>query len=406
MDIPPGAATRRLYFEDAYLVEFEAEVVERSALDGRPAVVLDQTAFYPESGGQPWDRGILEGAAVLEVVENGDRIVHVLDRPLPAASRVRGRVDWDVRFDHMQQHTGQHILSQAFVEVLNGETKSFHLGPESTTLEIGIGSTDDAGVARVEGRANAIVFQNRPVKTYFVPPERIGEVPFRRPPKKEGTLRVVEVDDFDHSACGGTHCRATGEVGLIKILRWERIRGNLRFEFVCGGRALADYASKNAAVRDLVGRFNVRGSEVPEAVERLAAEVKALKKDARRLEESLASYEARDIAAKARSRVLRAVFRDRSPEAVRSLALHVVKQGVFAVVYAGFSPARCHLILARSEGLDLDLRTLVPVVAPLVQGRGGGGPTLVEIAGDPGADVEAALARATEAVEATLSAQR
>lgn len=394
----PSAATRRLFFEDAYLVEFDAEVVARLTHDGRPAVVLDRTAFYAESGGQPSDRGTLDGAEVLQVLEDGERIVHVLDREI-AASRVRGRVDWDVRFDHMQQHTGQHILSQAFVEVLHGETQSFHLGPETTTLEIGIGQVDDAGVARVERRANAVVFGNRPVKTYFVPPERIGEVPFRRPPKKEGTLRVVEVDAFDHSACGGTHCRTTGEVGLIKIIRWERIRGNLRFEFVCGGRALADYASKNAAVRDLVGRFNVPGSEVPGAVSRLAAELKALKKDARRIEESLASYEARDIAVKAEGRVLRAVFRDRSPEAVRSLALHVVKQGEFIVLYAGFSSTRCHLVLARSEGLGLDLRTLVPVVAPLVDGRGGGGPTLVEIAGNPAADVEAALARAAEEVE-------
>jgi len=398
MDNTPNAATRRLYFEDATLVEFDAEVVERLTRDGRPAVVLDRTAFYPESGGQPWDRGTLDGAAVLEVIEEGGRIIHVLDREI-AADRVHGRVDWDARFDHMQQHTGQHILSQAFIEILGGETKSFHLGPETTSLEIGVGQADDASVARVERRANAIVFENRPVKTYFVPPERISEVPFRRPSKKEGTLRVVEVEGFDHSACGGTHCRATGEVGLIKIARWERIRGNLRFEFVCGGRALADYAWKNSVVRDLIGRFNVRGPELPEAIERLSAELKALKKDARRLEESLASYEAREIAVKAEGRVLRAVFRDRSPEAVRSLALHVVKQGSFVVLYAGFSPSRCHLVLARSESLAPDLRTLVPVVAPLVEGRGGGGPSLVEIAGNPAADVETALSRAAEAVE-------
>ena len=268
-----------------------------------------------------------------------------------------------------------------------------------TTLEIGVGQADEASVARVERRANAIVFENRPVKTYFVPPERVSEVPFRRPPKKEGTLRVVEVERFDHSACGGTHCRTTGEVGLIKITRWERIRGNHRFEFVCGGRALADYGRKNAVVRELVGRFNVRAEEVPASVERLSAELKDLKKSARRIEETLASYEARDIAAKAEGRVLKAVFRDRSPEAVRSLALHVVKQGDFVVLYAGFSASRCHLVLARSESLGVDLRTIVPVVAPLIEGRGGGGPSLVEIAGNPGADVDAALLRAAEEVE-------
>jgi len=397
-DEPSAAATRRLYYEDAYLTEFEADVVERITLDGRPAVVLDRTAFYPESGGQPWDAGVIDTAAVVEVGEDGDRIVHVLDREIGSA-RVRGRVDWDVRFDHMQQHTGQHILSQAFVEVLQGETKSFHLGADEATLEIGIGRADDAGIALVERRANAVVFENRPVKIYFVPPERVGEVPFRRPPKKEGTLRVVEVEGFDHSACGGTHCRSTGEVGLIKVLRWERIRGNLRFEFVCGGRALSDYRTKNAVVRDLVGRFNVRGADVPAAVEKLSSELRGLKKDARRLEDALASFEARDIAAKAGGRVLRGVFRDRSPEAVRALALHVVKQGPFVVLYAGFAADRCHIVLARSETIALDMRTLLPVVAPLVEGRGGGGPSLVEIAGRPDADAEAALAFAEAAVE-------
>jgi alanyl-tRNA synthetase len=396
-----SAPTRRLYFEDAYLTEFEADVVERLTFDGRPAVVLDRSAFYPESGGQPWDSGVIDGAAVVKVVEDGDRIVHVLDREVGTA-RVRGKVDWDLRFDHMQQHTGQHILSQAFVEVLQGETKSFHLGASESTLEIGIGRADEAGVALVERRANAVVFENRPVRIFFIPPERIAEVPFRRPPKKEGTLRVVEVDRFDHSACGGTHCRSTGEVGLIKILRWERIRGNLRFEFVCGGRALADYGRKNAVVRDLVGRFNVSGAEVPDAVERLSSELRGLKKDVRRLEDALASFEAKEIAAGARGTILRGIFRDRSPEAVRSLALHVAKQGPFVVLYAGFSADRCHLVMVRSETIDLDLRTLVPKVAPLVGGKGGGGASLVEIAGRREADADAALASAAEAVERML----
>ena len=393
--------TRKLYFEDVDLSEFEADVVERLTLDGAPAVVLDRTCFYPESGGQPWDRGTLGGAQVVKVVEEGDRVVHVLDREIPA-DRVRGRVDRDVRFDHMQQHTGQHILSQAFIEELRGETLSFHLGAESATLEIGIGQISEADVRRVERRANAVVFENRPVKAYFVPPERISEVPFRRPPKKEGVLRVVEVERFDHSACGGTHCRSTGEVGLIKILRWERIRGNLRFEFVCGGRALADYEVKNAVVRDLAGRFNVRGAELPGAVERISAELKGMKKTARGLEEALAVHEAREIAARAEGRVLRRVFRDRGPEAVRAIALQVVKQGDFAALFAGFSAERCHLVLARADGLALDLRTLVPAVALLVSGRGGGGPSLVEIAGSPEADVEAALAKAAEMAESLL----
>jgi alanyl-tRNA synthetase len=247
--------TRRLYFEDAYLAEFDAEVMERTERDGRPAVVLDRTAFYPESGGQPWDTGKLGGAAVLEVLDLDGVILHVLDKAIEAGP-VPGRVDWPGRFDRMQQHTGQHILSQAFWEVLKGETRSFHLGPEVSTLEIGLGAVAEAELDKVEDRANTVVWEDREVKTYFVPEERIDEVPLRRPPKKQGLLRVVEVDGFDYSACGGTHVRRTGEIGGIKIVGAEKIRGNLRFDFLCGGRALRDYREKDRSARKLAGTFS------------------------------------------------------------------------------------------------------------------------------------------------------
>lgn len=393
--------TRRLYYEDAARTEFDADVLERRVLEGRPAVVLDRTCFYPESGGQPADLGTLGEADVLGVIEDGDTIVHLLSRDIEGG-RVRGTVDGVVRFDHMQQHTGQHILSQAFIEIVNGETKSFHMGTENATLEIGIGSITEETLDRVERRANEIVFQNRNVKTYFVPPERVAEIPFRRPPKKEGVLRVVEVEGFDYSACGGTHCRMTGEVGLIKIAGRERIRGNLRFVFVCGGRAFSDFLVKNRVVSALAGRFNVLPGDVPGAVEKLAGELASAKKELRRLGDLSSSYEAREIIAGATSPILAKVFRDRGPDAARALALAVVRQGAFVALFAAFSESRCHLVLARSDKVELDMRQLVPVVSPLVGGRGGGGPSLVEIAGDPAADADAALARASAVVRVSL----
>lgn len=395
----PG--TRRLFYEDAYRTDFEADILEHRTVEGRPAVVLDRTCFYPDAGGQPADRGMIAGASVLSVIEDGDAIVHVLSREVEAG-RVRGSIDWLARFDHMQQHTGQHLLSQAFIEIINGETKSFHMGTDSSTLEIGIGTAEDETLDRVERRANEVIFQNRAVKTYFVPPERVAEVPFRRPPKKEGVLRVVEVEGFDYSACGGTHCRTTGEIGLVKVIGRERIRGNLRFVFVCGGRALADFQLKNRVVAELVGRFNVPPGDIPGSVEKLAAEFGAAKKEGRRLADLAASYEARDFVAAAASPIIVRVFRDRGPDAARTLALNIVRQGAFAVLFAAFSESRCHLVFARSNGLEIDLRRLVPVVAPVVNGRGGGGPSLVEIAGEPGADADAALARAAEVVAQTL----
>jgi len=387
------SATKRLYFDDSYKIEFEAEVEDRLVYEDRPSVVLDRTCFYPDSGGQPSDKGTIEGVEVLKVVEDGERIVHVLAADVPAGS-IRGKIDWTTRFDHMQQHSGQHILSQAFFELLRGETRSFHLGAEISTLEIGLAKAEEEDIERVERRANEVVFENREIKTYFVAEERIGEIPLRRPPQKGGLIRVVEADTFDYSACGGTHCRRTGEIGLIKIIKGERIRGNLRFEFLCGGRALRDYALKNRVVRQLVGQFNVKEADVAASVAKLAEEMKAFKKQVRKCEEALAVFEAQGLLNKARGKIITEVFGDKSAEGARFLALHIIRQGEFVVLFGVKSETRSHLILACSEGLKLDMRQLVPLVSPFINGKGGGGPSLVEIAGDPKADLPAALEKA------------
>jgi alanyl-tRNA synthetase len=389
------AETRRLYHEDAYLWEFDGEAVERREHEGRPAVVLDRTAFYPESGGQPWDAGTLGGVEVLKVLELDGAILHVLKGEVPAGP-VKGLIDGRVRFDHMQQHTGQHVLSQAFFEKSKGETLSFHLGPEVSTLEIGLKAASDAECDRVEDRANEIVWEDREVKTYFVPEENIGDVPLRRPPKKQGLLRVVEVDGFDYSACGGTHCRRTGEVGLIKLTGIDRIRGNLRFEFLCGGRALRDYRGKDRSVRKLAGMFSSSGADAAGQAEKLQADHKALKKRSRRLEERLAAHEAGEVIRGASGRVIAGVLADRTPDEARFLALSIIRSGEFAVAYGALGEGQGHVVIARSDSLTADLRQAVPAVGAVVPVKGGGGPSLVEL-------VTPERARLEEAVEAAAA---
>ena len=389
------AETKKLYYDDAYLLEFEADVVERREHEGRPAVVLDRTAFYPESGGQPWDKGTVGGAKVAAVLDLDGTILHVVEGAVPEG-RVRGSVDRATRLDHMQQHTGQHVLSQAFWELLKGETLSFHMGPGVSTLEIGLKTLSDADCDRVEDRANAIVLENREVKTYFVPEERIGEVPLRRPPKKHGLLRVVEVDGFDYSACGGTHVRKTSEIGAIKILGIEKIRGNLRFEFLCGGRALRDHRDKDRTVRRLAGAFSCAPGDVAAQVERLAVEHKALKKRARHLEERLAAFEAAEVVRTATDRLVSGLLGDKTPEEARFLALNIIRNGEFYVVYGAASESQGHLIAARSDSLKIDLRQLAAVVGAVIPVKGGGGPSLVEL-------VTAEKARLGEAVDAAVA---
>ena len=392
------AETKKLYFEDAYLAEFDARVVGRTEIEGKPAVILDQTVFYPEAGGQSCDRGTINGIAVLQVVEDGEAIVHVLERAIEADA-VNGRIDWPRRFDRMQQHSGQHILSQAFYEVVKGATMSFHIGDEVSTLEIGIPKISDAGLDLVEVRANAVVFEDREIKTYFVPEDRIGAVPLRKPPKKEGPIRVVEVSGFDYSACGGTHCRRAGEIGLIKVTKTDRIRNNLRFEFVCGGRALRDYQEKNRTVRQAAAFFSVADRDVATTVGKSLTEIKALKKKARKLEERIATYEAREIIHDAHGKVIQAVFEDKSPEEARFLAVQIIHHAELIVLFGAHGDNQSHLILAAAEGLGLDVRTFIPAISAVIQVRGGGSPSLVELVTTEKGNLGPALEAARKSLE-------
>ena len=232
--------TERLYYTDSYLTDFRAGVAETSS--DRRRVYLDRTAFYPSSGGQPHDLGRVNGIEITEIIDEDDRIAHVLAAPLEAGD-VECRVDWGRRFDHMQQHTGQPLLSAVLLDLFAAQTLSFHMGVDSSTIDIQRASLDAADVRRAMERANQIVFENRPVNvTFRHSSEDLG---LRKATEREGTVRIISIEGLDRSACGGTHVRATGEIGPIVIRKIEKVRGNVRLEFLCGmravNRALADY---------------------------------------------------------------------------------------------------------------------------------------------------------------------
>jgi len=393
--------TRRLYFEDAYRTEFEALVLDRLTYEGKPAVVLERTCFYPESGGQPPDHGVLHGVRVTDVQEVDGKILHILESEI-GPDRVKGIVDWPRRFDHMQQHSGQHILSQSFVEVLAGETLSFHLGEGASTLEIGIAAVTEGEAAQVEKRANEIIFENRDIKTYFVDEDKIGSVPLRKPPKKRGSIRVVEIESFDFSACGGTHCRRTGEIGLVKITRWDKIRNNIRFEFLCGGRALRDYSMKAAVLRSLCRQLTASEEGLPAVVEKLMQENKSAKRDMRKLQETLARYESLEMIGKNPGKTISAVLAEKTAEEMKLLALNVIRAKDCAVAFALREPGQERLICGRSDSLNINLRDLVPIVFSLARGKGGGSPSLIEMVLEKGSDLESILAKIREYFDTRL----
>jgi alanyl-tRNA synthetase len=285
--------TERLYYHDSSLLRFSATVVEAGTCDGRIFVVLDRTAFYPTSGGQPHDLGRLSGRSVVEVADRDDdgAVLHFVEDTIAVGETVEGEIDRARRLDHMQQHTGQHVLSAAFVRVLDVPTVSFHLGTESSTVDLA-GDLDATAIVAVEEEANRIVWDDRTVAVRFVSEEEAARLSLRKEPARTGTLRLVEVQDFDLSACGGTHVPRTGAIGVIAETGWERYKGGTRISFVCGGRALRAFRSLRDATSATSRLLSVQTAELPDAVARLQAEARDQSLRARAMGEELATFEA------------------------------------------------------------------------------------------------------------------
>jgi alanyl-tRNA synthetase len=400
--------TDRLYYADAYLRAFTAQVTAVSPAGGgaRVGVVLDRTAFYPTSGGQPHDTGTLHGLPVVDVVDDvGEQVVHVLEvgdggaAPGPGA-HVEGAIDWARRFDHMQQHTGQHVLSATFARVLEAETVSVHLGG-SSTLDLALAALSAQDARRVEDAANEVVFDNRPVTVRFVSEDEAAAMGLRRPPKRSGTIRVVEVAECDRSACGGTHVRSTAEIGPLVLRRWERSKGHLRVEFLAGWRALEDYRWKHALVNEWSGRLTVGDRDLGAALDRLARDAREGERALSEARGRLIGYEAAERLAAVpaepgRQKLVRVSVTRRDPAEVRQLLREMTGREV-CVALAG-DEATGRLYFARSPGNGPSMAALLADVCRAVGGRGGGAPEFAQGAVAPGAAVPQALGLAEDAV--------
>lgn len=373
----PDAPTQRLYFADPHLTGFSAHVVARDERDGRPVVALDRTAFYPEGGGQPADHGMLNEYRVLDVQSDDRGVVwHLLDRPM-ADDEVQGQVDWVRRFDHMQQHHGQHLLSASFEELFGLPTVAFHLGSEYATIDLG-GEVTEEQLLAAEQRTNEVIWEDRPVEARFVTAEELATLPLRKPPVVEGPIRIVSVPEFDHSACGGTHPRRTGAVGVLHVRRRERRGVDTRVEFVCGGRALRDLRWKTGVLGRVAIGFTVGLDEVEAAVERLREQDEATRKRLAAATERLLGFEARQLldAASGAPKVVAQVREDLSLEDGRTLARAIAALG--GCVALGLRGPKSQLVVARPEATGPDCGGIVREALRPMGGKGGGGPTMAQ----------------------------
>jgi alanyl-tRNA synthetase len=396
--------THRIYYTDPLQTTFEATVVSSTPVGGegndpRVHVALDTTAFYPTSGGQPFDMGLLGGRAVLDVIDGDDGVItHVLDGPLDPGSKVQGVIDWPRRFDHMQQHTGQHILSAAFERECGARTVSFHLGIENCTIDLAKEVTP-AEIAAAESLAADFVFKNKPVTVRFVSEAEAAALPLRKDPSRTGTLRLVEIEDCDLSACGGTHVPATGRVGAIVVTSWERSKGGSRIGFVCGHRAVESHRRLRDVVTGLVKQLTVAPNEIGAAIERFQAEGRANLKALRQLRETVAANEAgplasaaEDVGAFRRAIVTRAGW---DLAALKTLATAIAAHaGCVAVIVGDDTPVP--IVAARAADVSFDAGAWIKNITTALGGRGGGRPELAQ--GGVNTSVEKVLSFAQESV--------
>jgi alanyl-tRNA synthetase len=393
--------TERIYYTEPTCIEFDATVVAATTADGRNLVVLDRTAFYPASGGQPNDTGSLGDAEVSDVVDLDDgSIGHIVSAPIAEGTRVHGRVDWTRRFDHMQQHTGQHILSAAFDRLHHARTVGFHLGAILSTLDLDKVLGVEA-LAAAEQEANRVVWENRSVSIRFATPEEAAAMTFRKEPTRSGPLRVIEVDGFDVSACGGTHVAQAGQVGVIALRSWEKLRGGMRLEFACGGRALREFRVLRDAVAGSLRYLSVAPQDLPAAIESAQAENKDLRRTIRDLGERLAVHEAAVLTQRARqvgpARVIVDALDGVDQAGLKALASAAAGQpGVVAALLSAADPAL--VVIARAPDVSLDAAAVLKAMVQRFGGKGGGKPELAQGGGLAGAraDMTAALSQLIE----------
>ena len=375
--------TEQLYFDDPHTLEFSAEVTETFPLDGgRFGVVLPRTYFYPTSGGQEHDTGSIGDAHILDVYKDGDTIVHVLDREL-APGLHPARIDRERRFRHMQHHTAQHILSASFLEVAGIDSLSANInGDTPSTIDLEVGEVDPEILQRAEEFANGILFENRVVKSYYITDEEISSVPFRKPPKVSGRIRVVEVDGFDHTPCGGTHVTQTGMVGVLKIVKTERVNQKLRVHFVAGTRALEFFRQVQTAAQGAAWLLDSGLDRVVTSVERLQAQLKQMQHELEELRGIALSVEAEKLVAGAEVvgelQLVTALFENRPAAELRSLAERLRRQKGVVAVLASFDGVKLSLVAACADSTKVDARELLNHHLAPFGGRGGGNRTLAQ----------------------------
>jgi alanyl-tRNA synthetase len=382
--------TRKLYYEDAYIKTFETVINEqRQDNDGCWFVLLDQTAFYPTGGGQPCDEGTLNGVPVTNVEEVNGEIRHYIESKMEdTTGGIKGEISWNRRFDHMQQHAGQHILSAAFAETCGYETISFHLGKEILTIDLAVEKITEEEAVKAETLANIIIGEARKIQAKWMTAHEAADYPLRKQPSVSEDIRLVIIPDFDYNGCGGTHPHSTSEVGAIKILDWEKHKSHIRLQFVCGRRVLEQLHQKNKVIKELTTILQAPQDKMADAAQQLIERMKFQDKQLEETNHQLLEYEADALIKEAKpagedSAIISKAYQNRPIKELQTLARLITTEKEDAVVFFVVQNAtKLQLVGAKGKMPDLNLKEIAPGIFSKIDGKGGGKEDFIQGGGE------------------------
>jgi alanyl-tRNA synthetase len=365
----------RLYYENAHLTEWESKITKTLEREDGLYVLLEESAFYPNGGGQPCDAGTINGIPVLDVVSEGDEVLHQVER-LPENQAAACRIDWERRFDHMQQHSGQHLLSAMCLKLFGAMTVGFHLGSDSATIDIERTEMSPEELSLLEREVNQTIYKNHLIKSYMVSDEEASRLPLVKPQKVAGEVRIVEIEGVEYNACGGTHVSSTGVIGMIKLLRTEKQKGNTRITFKCGNRALAEFADCLEILGRVSAKFNTGKEEILDRIEKWEQEQKKLQTELTVYKEKLDDYVSRELVGQQEKGLITCKFENKTLKDLQNLALKITTMSDDPVLLADRS--ECKIVLAHSGRFERSCGAFFKENLGAYHGKGGGSSVMAQ----------------------------
>ncbi len=388
--------TEKIYLDNPYLKELTAKIINKEYSNSKFYVTLNRTIVYPHlSGGQPMDKAVINDSKVIDVYEENGSIVHVLEDNI-SSNTVNIAIDWDVRFDHMQQHSGQHLLSAVIYRLYNANTIGMHIGRDYVYIDVAIPQLSEADVEKIERFANEIIYCNFPIKAYEVENKDINSIPLRKPPTVDKNIRIIEFENVDITPCAGTHVRNIGEVGIIKIRKWEKYKGNTRIEFVCGYRALKDYSLKSYNISNISVLLSSKDIDTLSAVTKLYDDYKLLEKELQDTKSELLNYQVKGFLNESfkikNVRIVQKTLNNFDPKMAKYAMTQVLSHSrTICILCIIENQYKCHILMGRSNDLNVNMKNIFDSVIGIINGKGGGSPELVQGGGANTAKIPALI---------------